>query len=99
MDFNSEDIVTPNKTERKLILPEELNLLPIKDTVLFPMAVLPIIVNREGSMKLVDDVVVAQNRMIAMASLKDQSVDEPKFENVYPIGTINGSTCNLIVPQ
>ena len=46
--------------ERGITIPSELSLLPIKDTVLFPMVVMPLIVSRESSMKLVDDAVVAR---------------------------------------
>ena len=34
--------------DRSLVIPEELSLLPIKDTVLFPMVVMPLIVSREA---------------------------------------------------
>ena len=64
-----------SSAERAFSIPDELSLLPIKDTVLFPMVVMPLIVSRESSMKLVDDAVVSDNRIIALATLKDPNVE------------------------
>ena len=38
-------------------IPDVLNLLPLRDTVLFPAAVLPLNIGRESSVKLIDDTV------------------------------------------
>lgn len=72
--------------ERRIVIPEELSLLPIKDTVLFPMVVMPLIVSRESSMKLVDDAVVSDTRIIALSSLIDSNVEAPKISDIYPVG-------------
>lgn len=68
-------------------IPEELNLLPLRETVLFPSAVLPLNVAREASVKLVDDTVTAGGRIIATSTMKDASVEKPEREDIYDIGT------------
>lgn len=80
-------------------IPDELSLLPIKDTVLFPMVVMPLIVSRESSMKLVDDAVVSDSRIIALSTLKDPNVEAPKCDDVYPIGVAAAIHTMLRLPE
>ncbi|HOC32064.1 MAG TPA: endopeptidase La, partial [Armatimonadota bacterium] len=68
-------------------IPDVLNLLPLRDTVLFPAAVLPLNIGRESSVKLIDDTVTEGTRIIATAALKDATVDEPKEGDLYPVGS------------
>lgn len=75
-----------SNAERGLVIPDVLSLLPIKDTVLFPMAVMPLIVSRESSMKLVDDAVMSDTRIIAIATLKDSNVEVPQVSDIYDVG-------------
>jgi len=75
-----------SNAERGLVIPDVLSLLPIKDTVLFPMAVMPLIVSRESSMKLVDDAVMSDTRIIAIATLKDSNVEVPQISDIYEVG-------------
>ncbi|MEN6355829.1 MAG: endopeptidase La [Armatimonadota bacterium] len=84
---------------RSIDTPEELSLLPIKDTVLFPMVVMPLIVSRESSMKLVDDAVVSESRMIALATLKDPNIEAPQFADIYPVGVVAAIHTMLRLPE
>jgi len=85
--------------ERSFAIPDELSLLPIKDTVLFPMVVMPLIVSRESSMRLVDDAVVGDNRIIALATLRDPSVESPKFSDIYDVGVAAAIHTMLRLPE
>ena len=67
--------------------PNELPILPIKNTVLFPGVVLPITVGRDKSIKLVQDA-YSDTRTVGVCSQKDQSMEDPAFEDLNPIGTI-----------
>ncbi|MCE5314407.1 MAG: endopeptidase La [Armatimonadota bacterium] len=84
---------------RGIDIPEELSLLPIKDTVLFPMVVMPLIVSRESSMKLVDDAVVSDTRLIALATLKDPNVEVPQFSDIYGVGVVAAIHTMLRLPE
>src|ERR1039458_7642427 len=85
--------------ERGINIPDELSLLPIKDTVLFPMVVMPLIVSRESSMKLVDDAVVGETRIIALSALKDPDIDAPKFSDIYEVGVAAAIHTMLRLPE
>src|SRR2546426_8718548 len=71
----------------KVTLPEEINLLPLREVVIFPVLVAPLGVGRENSVKLVNESVVGGNRIIGVVTLKDPSVENPTLDDVYKIGT------------
>ncbi|MDH7601417.1 MAG: endopeptidase La [Armatimonadota bacterium] len=85
--------------ERGLSIPDTLSVLPIKDTVLFPMVVMPLIVSRESSMRLVDDAVVSENRIIALTTLKDPSVEHPQVSDLYEVGVAAAIHTMLRLPE
>ncbi len=69
-------------------LPETLPVLPLRNTVLFPGVVIPITVGRDKSIKLIKDAYNKGNKTIAVVSQKDVSIEEPKFEDLFSIGTV-----------
>jgi ATP-dependent Lon protease len=71
----------------KISIPDELSLLPLRDWVIFPVIVTPLGVGRENSVRLVNESVVGDSRVIGVVSLKDPSVENPTLDDVYKIGT------------
>ncbi|MDR4987415.1 MAG: endopeptidase La [Bacteroidales bacterium] len=67
-------------------IPEELGILPIKNTVLFPGVVIPITVSRDKSIKLVREI-YKQSRIIGVISQKDAAQEDPSFEDLHRVGT------------
>src|SRR5579862_4682010 len=55
--------------ESSEVIPRELSILPLRDNVLFPAVVAPLTVNREASIKLIDDAAVAESRIIGIVTL------------------------------
>ncbi len=85
---NQVDAETPApKAEGSSDLPAELPVLPLKNTVVFPLTVLPLLVQKPRSVRLVDDAVVA-DKMVALVALRDPEVEEPGPEDLYDIGTV-----------
>ncbi len=68
-------------------IPQELILLPLRNTVLFPGVVIPITVGRDKSIKAVYDAYKA-DKMIAVIAQKDSNVEEPELEDLHAVGTI-----------
>src|SRR6059058_835478 len=68
-------------------VPEELPLLPLRNTVLFPGVVLPITVGRDKSIKAVNDAYKA-NKLIGVVAQKDSNVEDPSAIDLEKIGTI-----------
>jgi ATP-dependent Lon protease len=67
-------------------VPAELPVLPLRDTVLFPNAFMPLAVARESSVTLIDDA-IAGDKQIAVFTQRDASDDEPGEAELFPTGT------------
>jgi len=60
--------------------------LPVRDTVLFPHAVLPLTVGRESSIQLIES--LGEERTIIVAAQLDPRLDSPKPADMHPVGTL-----------
>ncbi|MFT4094480.1 MAG: endopeptidase La [Niabella sp.] len=69
------------------ILPEEIALLPLRNTVLFPGVVLPITVGRDKSIQAVNDAYKG-NKLIGVVAQKDSAVEEPSVNDLERIGSV-----------
>jgi ATP-dependent Lon protease len=72
--------------DRPLVIPAELPVLPLRDTVLFPNSFMPLAVARESSVRLIDDA-IANGKLIAVFTQRDAAVEEPQQADLYAGGT------------
>jgi ATP-dependent Lon protease len=72
--------------ERPLQLPDELPILPLRDTVLFPNSFMPLAVARESSVRLIDEA-ISGGKLIGVFTQRDASVEEPQQDDLYAVGT------------
>ena len=68
-------------------LPEELPILPLRNTVLFPGVVIPITVGRDKSIKLIKEAYKG-NKTLGVVSQKNDEVEDPAFEDLNTVGTV-----------
>ena len=68
-------------------LPDELPILPLRNTVLFPGVVIPITVGRDKSIKAVTDAYKA-DKMVGVVAQKDSNIEEPQIADLERIGTV-----------
>src|SRR5882757_3970117 len=68
-------------------VPEELPILPLRNTVLFPGVVIPITVGRDKSIRAVNDV-YKTDKLIGVVAQKDSAVEEPEIADLEDIGTV-----------
>ena len=68
-------------------IPEILNILPLRNTVLFPGVIIPITVGRDKSIKLIKDV-YKNDRIIGVVAQKDPETEDPTAEDLFPTGTV-----------
>ena len=68
-------------------VPDVLPILPLRDTVVFPLAVTPLLVGQERSVKLVDDAMRA-NRLIGLVAQRNVSAHPAEPGDLYRIGTM-----------
>ncbi len=72
--------------DRPLSLPDELPILPLRDTVLFPNSFMPLAVARESSVRLIDEA-ISSGKLIGVFTQRDASVEEPQQADLYRVGT------------
>ena len=71
----------------KETLPKSVPILPLRNAVLFPGVVIPITASRDKSIKLIKDA-NNFNKLIGVVAQKDESVEDPKVNDIYTIGTV-----------
>src|SRR5262245_52075153 len=82
-DFEEEEIQQKIQT-----IPEELPILPVRDAVIFPNAVIPLTVGRESSVKLINDVQQSDGMLVVLTQ-RDKRVDSPAPSDLYDVGTVS----------
>ncbi|MEY4114387.1 MAG: endopeptidase La [Bacteroidota bacterium] len=71
----------------KLVLPKELPLLPLRNTVLFPGVVIPITVGRDKSIKAIEEA-YKTDKLVGVLSQKDSNIEDPGVGDLVGIGTV-----------
>src|SRR5215208_1045267 len=72
--------------DRPIAVPDELPILPLRDTVLFPNSFMPLAVARESSVRLIDEA-ISGGKLIGVFTQRDASVEEPQQADLYTVGT------------
>ncbi|TKJ30941.1 MAG: endopeptidase La [Chloroflexi bacterium B3_Chlor] len=70
----------------KSAIPAELPILPLRQTVVYPLTFLPLNIERPESIKLIDDVVLG-DRMVGLVTVKNVDADRASPEDLYSVGT------------
>jgi ATP-dependent Lon protease len=78
---NNDPKSTENKGEQRA-----LPVLPVRDTVLFPHAVLPLTVGRESSVQLINS--LGEDKTIVVVAQREARVDVPQPTDLYTVGSL-----------
>ena len=81
------------KTETK-----RLPMMPIRDVVIFPFMMTPFVVGRESSVRALEEALAGEKK-IFLATQHDASVDEPRPEEIYTVGTLASIVQSLKLPD
>jgi ATP-dependent Lon protease len=73
--------------DKKYTVPETLAILPVRDTVLFPGAVLPLTVGRESSLALVNSL-SGEEKLLGVVAQLDPRVEDPAAADLHKVGTL-----------
>src|SRR2546427_4218535 len=79
-NLSSSEHTSYETTERSLPI------LPVRDTVLFPHAVLPLTVGRESSVQLINS--LGEDKTIVVVAQREARVDAPQASDLYTVGTL-----------
>ncbi|HSC44243.1 MAG TPA: endopeptidase La [Candidatus Acidoferrum sp.] len=72
--------------EKKVPIPNSLPILPVRDTVLFPGAVLPLTVGRESSLALINGL-QGEEKFLGVVAQHDPRVEDPAAADLHKVGT------------
>jgi ATP-dependent Lon protease len=73
--------------DKKHSMPDTLPVLPVRDTVLFPGAVLPLTVGRESSLALVNSL-TGEEKLLGVVAQLDPRVEDPAAADLHKVGTL-----------
>jgi len=86
------------KEQRERGETRKLPMMPIREMVIFPFMMTPFIVGRESSVRALEEALNGDRR-IFLATQHDASIDEPKAEDVYAVGTIGNIVQSVKMPD
>src|SRR5215469_11145131 len=75
-----------------------LPMMPIRDVVIFPYMMTPFVVGRESSISALEEA-LAGDKKIFLATQHDASVDDPKPNEIYQVGTVVNIVQSLKLPD
>jgi ATP-dependent Lon protease len=78
--------VEDESSEDRPEYPEELPVLPVRDTVLFPHAVMPLNIGRESSIALINS--LGENKYLGVVTQRDPRIDTPEPSELYQVGAL-----------
>ncbi len=68
--------------------PERYPVLPLKNSVLFPEMMMPLVAGRPISIAAVEEASSSEDKSLVVVSQKDLSVEEPTLDDLFPVGTL-----------
>jgi ATP-dependent Lon protease len=77
----------PQYADQLDAIPNQLPVLPLRDVVVFPYMIFPVLVGRESSLKAVNEA-LERDKFIFLAAQKSSVTEEPGIEDIYHEGTI-----------
>jgi len=78
--------MTGERDDSELNIPDVLAILPLRGTVIFPQAVMPLAVGRPASVRLIQEALQG-SRIIGTVMQRDTSEDAPRAQGLHTIGT------------
>ncbi len=69
-----------------ITIPKILNILPLRDIIIFPYMIFPVLIGRASSLRAVAEA-VEKDKFIFVTAQKNSAVEEPTFDDIYHFGT------------
>ena len=91
-------MVDPMFSGREKSETRTLPMMPIRDVVIYPHMMTPFVVGREASIRALEEALAGDKR-IFLATQHDPSVDDPKPNEIYQVGTVANIVQSLKLPD
>jgi ATP-dependent Lon protease len=79
--------VAAGARDQAIAVPDELAVLPLRDTVLFPQSILPLAAGRPSSLSLIEDA-TRTGQLIGVFTQRDPTTEDPQDADLHRIGTL-----------
>src|SRR5450631_45135 len=86
-------VTSKDKTDTK-----RLPMMPIRDVVIFPFMMTPFVVGRDSSVRALEEALAGEKK-IFLATQHDASIDEPRPDEIYSVGTVANIVQSLKQPD
>src|SRR5947199_1770309 len=73
-------------------------MMPVRDVVIFPHMMTPFVVGRESSVRALEEA-LAEDKKIFLATQHDATVDEPRPDEIFTVGTVANIVQSLKLPD
>jgi ATP-dependent Lon protease len=77
-----------DKSEEEPEIPAVLPILPLRGLVVYPQTAVPLTIGQPRSVKLIDEVVSGEDRLIGLITSRDPELETPNPEDLYETGTV-----------
>ena len=74
--------------EEKTQIPSILPVLPLRGLVIYPETVVPLTIGQPRSIRLIDEVMASEDRLIGLMASRDPNLEVPEPKDLYPVGTV-----------
>ena len=74
--------------EEKPQIPSILPVLPLRGLVIYPETVVPLTIGQPRSIRLIDEVMASEDRLIGLMASRDPNLEVPEPKDLYPVGTV-----------
>lgn len=85
----SEEAGKPTPLSLEEQIPKILPVLPLRGLVVFPQTVVPLTVGQARSIRLIDDVMASDERLIALVTSRNPELETPAPKDLYTVGTVS----------
>ena len=75
-----------NGVAKQVVIPNELPIMPLRNTVVFPYQIIPLLIGREKSIRLVEEA-VGKDKLVGLVAQKKGDIEEPKYTDLFGYGT------------
>ncbi len=75
-----------NSDKKSETIPKRLTVLPLRDTIIFPYMIFPVLIGRTASLRAVAES-IERGKYIFVSAQKNPQVEDPEFDDIYSFGT------------
>ncbi len=71
----------------ELNIPDSLPVIPLRDVVIFPYMIFPLLIGREGSMRAIEEAMM-RDKLVFVVAQKNPGLEDPARKDLYKVGTV-----------